>query len=324
MNMKQQRIAYVDIAKGLGILLVVWGHSSKFLFNEIYAFHMPLFFFIAGFFFKDGIGWKDFVYKKVKALLIPFIIFYTSTLLFYYSLLNMTGRGDQMNSTVLLDYIPLGHDILNTPLWFFYALFWMSVFYYLLRKYIRNNGIILGISVFLYGLNEVLVINEICLPMFINRSIGELIYMHLGFVFYNQLHAEKLAACSLTYKTKLVSLYAGVFVILYLLKTDSEIGAHILSPFVAICGTMTVIYLSAIIKNDKILAYLGKRSLVIFALHLPLFEVARPIAKRLFAIDEIGYDLVVFGSSLILAIVVGELFMLAFPQYLGISKIKIR
>lgn len=35
----------IDIVKGWGIILVIWGHTSHFLFNEIYAFHMPLFFF---------------------------------------------------------------------------------------------------------------------------------------------------------------------------------------------------------------------------------------------------------------------------------------
>lgn len=41
----------IDNAKGIGILLVVWGHflvPDPPLFKEIFYFHMPLFFIIAG------------------------------------------------------------------------------------------------------------------------------------------------------------------------------------------------------------------------------------------------------------------------------------
>ena len=44
----------IDIAKGIGILLMVIGHSNMFLLYAslpiilIYAFHMPLFVFLSG------------------------------------------------------------------------------------------------------------------------------------------------------------------------------------------------------------------------------------------------------------------------------------
>ncbi|MEO7862090.1 MAG: acyltransferase family protein [Nitrospirales bacterium] len=49
----------VDIAKGLGILLVVFGHNwivlheKGELFRVIFSFHVPLFFFLSGIFFKE-------------------------------------------------------------------------------------------------------------------------------------------------------------------------------------------------------------------------------------------------------------------------------
>jgi len=46
------RLSFIDAAKGIGILLVVLGHSPGLpLFGVvlIYSFHMPLFFFISGF-----------------------------------------------------------------------------------------------------------------------------------------------------------------------------------------------------------------------------------------------------------------------------------
>jgi acyltransferase len=49
--MKQtSREVYLDIVKGIGILLVVIGHLQldNVIRNFIYAFHMPLFFYVGG------------------------------------------------------------------------------------------------------------------------------------------------------------------------------------------------------------------------------------------------------------------------------------
>lgn len=44
-----------DVVKGLGILLVIMGHSNlpATIYYGIYAFHMPLFFIVSGIFFSD-------------------------------------------------------------------------------------------------------------------------------------------------------------------------------------------------------------------------------------------------------------------------------
>ena len=46
---------YITIAKAMGILLMVIGHSGcpQVLFRIIYLFHMPLFFFLSGIFAKE-------------------------------------------------------------------------------------------------------------------------------------------------------------------------------------------------------------------------------------------------------------------------------
>jgi fucose 4-O-acetylase-like acetyltransferase len=82
-----QRIAVLDVAKGLGILLVVLGHNDVFrerapaAYEAIYLFHMPLFFFLAGVTFRGGsvgagsvgggsVG--DVIRKRARSLLVPY------------------------------------------------------------------------------------------------------------------------------------------------------------------------------------------------------------------------------------------------------------
>lgn len=53
MSEQTKRIEALDVAKGIGIILVIIGHlSSSYLHDWIYSFHMPLFFIISGICFK--------------------------------------------------------------------------------------------------------------------------------------------------------------------------------------------------------------------------------------------------------------------------------
>ena len=69
--MNTKRLDWIDIAKGIGIILVVLGHTlvpqvretgfAGFLWIFIYNFHMPLFFFLSGYLFE-----KDFLTTRTK------------------------------------------------------------------------------------------------------------------------------------------------------------------------------------------------------------------------------------------------------------------
>lgn len=65
------RIEEVDIMRGIGIILVVIGHMgiNSAIFRFIYAFHMPLFFFISGITYKE----KRTV-DNLKTLILPYAV----------------------------------------------------------------------------------------------------------------------------------------------------------------------------------------------------------------------------------------------------------
>ena len=46
---RAERLSWLDVLKGIGIILVVIGHvySNRTVFNWLYSFHMPLFFLAA-------------------------------------------------------------------------------------------------------------------------------------------------------------------------------------------------------------------------------------------------------------------------------------
>lgn len=75
-NISSQRIQWIDIARGIAILLVVLGHCIGNLEDPvnrvILAFHMPLFFFLSGLCAKDTVEPINcFLKKKLLTLLVP-------------------------------------------------------------------------------------------------------------------------------------------------------------------------------------------------------------------------------------------------------------
>lgn len=67
-----------DIAKGIGIFLMVIGHCGipQFLRIWIYSFHMPLFFFISGYFYtRNKYKATIFIKKRIRTLVVPYFLF---------------------------------------------------------------------------------------------------------------------------------------------------------------------------------------------------------------------------------------------------------
>lgn len=68
----------ITLTKGVGIILMVIGHSHcpQLLWNYIYMFHMPLFFIVSGYCFKDKYLQLpiEFFKRKINGIYKPFII----------------------------------------------------------------------------------------------------------------------------------------------------------------------------------------------------------------------------------------------------------
>jgi len=136
----KKRINWVDTAKGIGIFLVVFAHVNSSISDQIYLFHMPLFFFLSGMFFKNDQNFRHFILNKIQYLIIPFIIFLTISIpvrILYFSIIN-----DDYSLVQLIR-----PSTSNVPLWFLPALFIVNLIFYF-KKYKFLNYIILLINIF--------------------------------------------------------------------------------------------------------------------------------------------------------------------------------
>lgn len=74
--MGSKRLDWIDIAKGIAIILVIVGHTVSNpspLRHAIFSFHMPVFFILAGYTFRPK-PWRELLSGSVSRLLVPFVV----------------------------------------------------------------------------------------------------------------------------------------------------------------------------------------------------------------------------------------------------------
>ena len=68
-----KRLDNLDVAKGIGILLVIFGHCQLgwigSVHSLIYSFHMPLFFFISGVCFSNKYTFSTLAVKRFRQMI---------------------------------------------------------------------------------------------------------------------------------------------------------------------------------------------------------------------------------------------------------------
>lgn len=114
----------IDIARGIGILLVVLGHNWIILFYNggpfriIFSFHMPLFFFLSGTFLKADESTAKFLWTRADSLLKPYFTTLTSV-----GLMKLLW-GMPLQASYFLNVVyASGPTIEWSPLWFLPHLF---------------------------------------------------------------------------------------------------------------------------------------------------------------------------------------------------------
>ena len=124
MGSEVERVKWVDILKGLGILTVVWGHSGSHNSFYMFWFHMLLFFLVSGYLyrFKPQQTWLTYVLRKAKHLLVPYFFY---LLLLTLLMVSVTlWRGQSVGQFLSSNWKPflLGGSLLEGV----YATFWFT------------------------------------------------------------------------------------------------------------------------------------------------------------------------------------------------------
>lgn len=178
------RLSWLDILKGIGIILVVVGHvfSNSTVFDWLYSFHMPLFFLAAGWLYRKKSVLSD-IKRRFQTIVVPYFSFGLLVLL-YWAVLERHFRDSSM--TVMESFVGLlrgQYDYLdfNVHLWFLPCFFMTVILYNALMNINRKAAY--GVAILM---SVVYIISPLPqLPWGIDR-----IFKYIGFYAVGNILAE--------------------------------------------------------------------------------------------------------------------------------------
>lgn len=181
----KQRLAEFDVLKGIGMLLVVLGHTtiSLPLTYIIYCFHMPLFVTVSGYFYhtQEPVAYLK---KTFMRLMVPWMFFaFLNILIAFAMLLLATHSLAEAFSQTVSSINPLNEDcdLLFRSIWFLIMLFVCMNVYNVLSTYLSKLWLhVAVVAIYLVGYMLQHIVN---VPFFIDSALSVILFYHVGATF---------------------------------------------------------------------------------------------------------------------------------------------
>lgn len=263
-----ERKDYIDVAKGIGILLVVTGHlvCPDNLHNYIYSFHMPLFFILSGMLisYRNKIASKDTIKRLFYQLMVPYFTFSLAYLFFYeYMILheNFIGIVYMVFQTLCFRGM--------APLWFLPSLFFGEIFVMFLNKYDKRYQII---TLTIIAFAQLLIFNRISLEniygiireplIFFLRTSFAVVFIMLGKLLL-PLVLDFVNSNILSIVTGFVICFAAYMIVNLV---DLQVNMHLYkfsdSGYFLICGLLSSVGIILLARGLTVVCLLGCRILI--------------------------------------------------------------
>ena len=237
-----KRITYIDLFRATGIIAMIMGHINfGWHFDHlIHGFHMPMFFFASGYFFKRLESSSTLLHRirvRCKTLLLPYFLF----AVLHIAISSLLNRSFEFNSLRLLffntglDGIPIAG-----ALWFLTSLFFSDVIY-MIFDYIFGYGIIMHCIILAVGLvgNVLGLYLPIRLPFGIDVSFVGMAFMHIGRIFHQENKIKRII--DLNALSSLLILAIGCALIIINPYVNLRKGQYGNVPIFWISSTLTII-----------------------------------------------------------------------------------
>lgn len=304
---------YVTIVKALGIILMVIGHSGspRLMFNVIYLFHMPLFFFCSGIFYREMLSKESvgaFLTRRVIKLYFPFVKWAVFFLLLH-NILMLVGIynscygfeggstfysvSDILRRLSMILFTMKGYEELLGGFWFIRSLFVACLLIALVSLILRFSFKYKHELICFFFLVMTILLRrfapdvEFCRELSMG-SFGAMFYMS-GFILHQYARF---------WQNKYGAIVCCTFLLFFLYYFRSGVsmgcGYNKVIPFSlsAISGTMLTIYVSKLIEVKPsfikcFLYYIGNHTLDILALHFLSFRFVSYFLTLVYRLDVV-------------------------------------
>ena len=293
---RHKRIDWIDLAKFIGIILVIIGHSkftghiSHLCRSAIFSFHMPLFFILSAATFRLSADSDQFITKTERAfkhLIIPALLLYGLNIIIEICHLhNIKWASFLANKINILTYasgVPirlLKQKILSAGIiWFLFALFSGRTLFDYLHLKVKGTKHFTAAIIFCSLLGALIGSKIQRLPLSLDIALACLPFFCCGYYLQKKsldnINNKLLSVCSL------LTWIGGLTLSYFCIGSDKKFYLDLayrqypLFPFcyiIAIAGTLFVsscsIFLADRLKNwINPLLYIGRNSLVLYGVH---------------------------------------------------------
>ena len=317
---KNSRLIFIDLAKGLTMLTILWGHVMLTGHSNsiVYAFHIPVYFFLAGMVYRGEKypGAMDLVRRRFTTLLIPYGFYSVVTWAFW--LLDCMSKGISLEGCfrpllqTLLAQGSGGYLVHNPALWFVPCLFLVELMYYYISKLPDWKNV--AVCLLLAGLGWTMMQFELLkrLPWSLETACAAVIFYSLGNLFAQRCPLRDLARRASAHPVRTLAIIVTSCVLLCVggiangsvSMVQGRLGNHVLVFYpVAMCGILFTLSLCIGLEGimgrialvDRILewfCWLGRSSFHMMVLHIPVMLVCVRIVSVVSgkSLTDVRYD----------------------------------
>lgn len=273
---KYRRIKWVDIAKGIAILLMIIGHEveSAHLYALIFSFHMPLFFILSGYTSSRVNNWTKFRIKLKRSfvrvwLLAAFMVLLYELETTIYAHINFSIFLRNVIHSIFWGSNYASKFASPGVMWFLFVFFWAKILLDVLQVLLSDKSI--GIVLIILSGISMYVLSNHWLPQALDIVPVATLFMFSGSML-NQLVK--------THSLDRWHIYIGVIVFIFwfgcaAFKIFIEMALrHYPYGFVcileAICGTLIVCHISQWLASTKLFNFFvicGRHTLALLCIH---------------------------------------------------------
>ena len=296
--METERIKWIDLAKGIAIILVVAGHAiqkNSEIIMFIYVFHIPFFFVMAGYLLnieKWACNFSEFKSKIQQRLLLPYFkanfLFLPLWFIFfrYFEIFSAYGWEKCEPSKVLLAIFIGNNETFDTKLllyqlWFLPCLFFAELIFLKVQIFFGKNKFFLCSIIIALTASGYLIGNSLQLPLGLDTALFAQIFLFTGFLIKqnNLTHKINLPVCIILFLTVFFMPVLNSFTTM-----DKRIyGNPILFYVGGIAGTLFIMKIAMHLENFgngvcNYIKYCGQKSMAILIFHVPIIAVVFNLA----------------------------------------------
>lgn len=281
-----QRIEFIDLAKGVCIILVVLLHSGVKVNSDWISLghlRMPLYFFLSGIFFKDYGGYIKTFLKKADKLLIPFTTFLIIGIIV--NLASDYATGKQI--TPIQETFIEGKLTVSKPLWFLLCLFWQSMLFLTISRHLSANTWRTIAVVATAGLGILLSTYNLYLPLYLDSAMTFLPFYYIGYI------CKQLPILTPNrfdkYSPLVIIILMATATLIFQINHHTWVeyinntyqGSIILHYTQSLCMILSLILLCKMIVRLPLISYLGRFSIIILLTHTLVITILNALNRHI-------------------------------------------